>query len=108
MSESAPNGSEVNLQPQEWTHLPWTKWLGVLPLLVALLALILLTNASSTPVFRIPNFPGQYLNIVLLGGASFLVAYLAWRGFNASGQIQLVLFGGGALSLGMAMVLGSA
>ncbi len=83
------------------------KWLGVLPLLISLLALIILTRASANPVFHIPYISGQYFNIVLLGGASFFVAYLAWRGFAVSGQVQILLFGGGALSLGMATVLGS-
>ncbi|OGO40467.1 MAG: hypothetical protein A2147_09210 [Chloroflexi bacterium RBG_16_57_8] len=85
----------------------WLKWLAVLPLAIAVVALISLTRVSSTSVFHIPNFPGQYFNIVLLGGASFLLAYLAWRGFAASGQVQLALFGGGALSLGMATALGA-
>ncbi|MBI4283949.1 MAG: PAS domain S-box protein [Chloroflexi bacterium] len=102
MGGNSLNPNEVNLRSRSQSR--WTQWLGLALPLVLLLLLFLARAMDSTFVYY-PARLISVLNIIFVVLMFLAVAYIAARGYLASGQPQLVWFGGGALVFGLSGLL---
>lgn len=104
MSGSSFNRGEADLRSHGWSSRGWSKWLGIAFPLVLLL-LLFFSRAINTGFVYYPPLLFSALNIVFVVLISLVVAYLAARGYLATGQSQLVWLGGGALAFGFSALL---
>jgi len=90
-----------NFQSRGWNYRPWSKWLGLLPLVVIITTMTLVlanwhVNTRPAPPFLFPA-----LNTLFILPTCTLAVYFATESFFRTGRWHILLFGTSFLTLGV-------